>query len=224
MSTIVWYGTLLFCQDFTSGDLGNSTSVAGSVDSADLLKGSTSGSINSNNIHSSNSDLSYHDDDEEVGDDYAVDVSDYDDNDDFLYEDGEDDYLTIQSQFDNVDLPPGVEASLPWLKDPASSGKTSGTSTSSVPDLSESKKKASISDLAETNRMATTSVPGENKSQAASTSSSTVPAESSSNGEVEENEENGFIQKFKNFKQFDTVEDFSDHHYKGMGFSEQQVS
>ncbi|XP_039034951.1 putative ubiquitin-conjugating enzyme E2 38 [Hibiscus syriacus] len=46
--------------------------------------------------------------------DYADDVSDYGGNDDFLYED---DYSIMQSNFDNADLPPGVEVSIPWLKD-----------------------------------------------------------------------------------------------------------
>ncbi|CAK7323995.1 unnamed protein product, partial [Dovyalis caffra] len=193
----------------SSSDIGNSTSVAGSVDSAYRLRGSTSGSINSNNINGSNSDMSYHDDDEVGNDcgDYAE-GDDYDDNDDYLYEDDEDDYLTIQSQFDNVDLPPGVEASLPWLKEPASSANTtSNTSSSTIPSHSEGKFKT------------TTSCLSENK-QIASTSSSMVPAELSSNGEVEDNEEDSIMQKYRNFKQFDTVEDFSDHHYRGTGVSD----
>ena len=107
-------------------NLGNST-VLGSLDSVGPLKNSTSGSTNSNNLNSSNSDLSYHHHDEDGNgavdedtgffdeDDY---VSDYDDNDNFLYDDS---YVNMQTQFDNVDLPPGVEATLPWLKDPKSS-------------------------------------------------------------------------------------------------------
>ncbi|KAG8642466.1 hypothetical protein MANES_12G089256v8 [Manihot esculenta] len=184
--------------DVSSCDHGISTSIAGSLDSIDHIKSSTPEPINLNNINSSNSDLSYHED--EICDDdgdYVDDNSDYA-NDDYLYED---DYLAIQSQFDNVDLPPGVEASLPWMKDPAPSAiVNAGTSNSSIAGLFESKGKDTVLGSAETKRT----------------------AESSFNEEVIDNEENGIMHKFKNFKQFDTVEDFSDHHYSRMGFSGQQ--
>ncbi|XP_054808304.1 putative ubiquitin-conjugating enzyme E2 38 isoform X2 [Prosopis cineraria] len=57
------------------------------------------------------------DDDDDVDADDDVDEDntyDFYDNNDFTYED---DYTSMQDQFDSVDLPPGVEASLPWLKD-----------------------------------------------------------------------------------------------------------
>lgn len=134
-------------------------------------------------------------------DDYADDDYEYDDTD--MYED---DYATMQSQFDNVDLPPGVEAPLPWLKDIASSQDViSVTRTASISDLSESKGKATISDL------------GENKSKLASASHSTVPVESISD-EKDEKEESRVMANIQDFKQFDTVDDFSDHHYSRMGF------
>lgn len=196
----VWNLFLVSFQDVSSCDHGISTSIAGSLDSIDHIKSSTPEPINLNNINSSNSDLSYHED--EICDDdgdYVDDNSDYA-NDDYLYED---DYLAIQSQFDNVDLPPGVEASLPWMKDPAPSAiVNAGTSNSSIAGLFESKGKDTVLGSAETKRT----------------------AESSFNEEVIDNEENGIMHKFKNFKQFDTVEDFSDHHYSRMGFSGQQVS
>ncbi|KAJ6360862.1 hypothetical protein OIU77_004812 [Salix suchowensis] len=194
----------------SSSDLGNYTSVAGSLDSAYHPRDSTSGSTNSNNNNGSNSDMSYHDDDADGNDcdDYA-DGNDCDDLDEYLYyDDDEDDYLTIQSQFDNVDLPPGVEAPLPWLKEPAlSSNMISNTSTSIIPNHSKSK--------------ITTTTPclSENK-QIASTSSPMFLAESSSNGEVEDSEEKSTMQKYRNFKQFDNVEDFSDHHYRGTSVSD----
>ncbi|KAI4357615.1 hypothetical protein L6164_001554 [Bauhinia variegata] len=103
-------------EDALTGDHGNSISIGESSGSGDLCKISMSESSTSNNPNSSNSDLSCQDNDDLNGDvadedlDYA---SDYFDNDDFLYED---DYAIIQEQFDNVDLPPGVEATLPWLK------------------------------------------------------------------------------------------------------------
>ncbi|KAK9284363.1 hypothetical protein L1049_023534 [Liquidambar formosana] len=161
-------------EDALSSDLGNSTSVAGS-------------------------DFSYQDDDEDddAGDD-GDDASDYDDNDDFLYDD---DYLKVQSQFDNVDLPPGVEASLPWLNDPAPSGSMPATmNTSNLPSLQ-----------AQFDAVPTRV---ESKMKAPAASSSTVPE-----GEDKENE---VMRKFENFKPFDTVEDLSDHHYNGAGSSGEQ--
>ena len=218
-----WSKILLFTQNASSSDLGNYTSVAGSVDSAYHPRGSTSGSTNSNNNNGSNSDMSYHDD--EVGndcDDYA-DENDCDDLDGYLYYDDEDedDYSAIQSQFDNVDLPPGVEASLPWLKEPASSSNMiPNTSTSIIPNHtipSHTNHNHSES------KIMTTTCLSENK-WTASASSSMFPADSSSNGEVEDSGENNTMQKYRNFKQFDNVEDFSDHHYRGTGVSDLPVS
>ncbi|KAA8524387.1 hypothetical protein F0562_010822 [Nyssa sinensis] len=184
-------------------DLGNPTNVAGS----------TSASLNSDNLNSSNSDLSYHDDNDVV--DEGDEDSDYDDNDDYMDDDDDDEYLNMQSQFDNVDLPPGVEASVAWLKDPAPSAKFSaaarttaqtdavglsagvGMSTSLVPDIANSKNKA------------------------AAASSSTVFAALTSDGKEEEKEDD-FMKKFELFKQFDTVDHFSDHHFNNTGFSGQQ--
>ncbi|OMO99564.1 Ubiquitin-conjugating enzyme, E2 [Corchorus capsularis] len=169
---------------------GNSVSVAGSEDSNNPLKTSTSGSTDSHILNSSNSDLSYHNDDGD-SEDYADDCSDYGDNDDFLYE--EDDYSIMQSHFDNVDLPPGVEASIPWLKDPTPSGNLH-------PELGAS----------------TASSAAAIQVKAASTSASFVPIESESDQKEEGNKEDGIMQNFLNFKHFDVVDDFSDHHYNNM--------
>ncbi|KAL9457768.1 hypothetical protein AB3S75_006754 [Citrus x aurantiifolia] len=172
----------------------------------DHAKSSSSESIISKIPNSSNSELSYHDEDDNDDnygnmDDYADDDYEYDDTD--MYEDN---YATMQSQFDNVDLPPGVEASLPWLKDIASSQDvTSVSSTTSISDLSESKRKATISYL------------GESKSKLAFVSHSTASVESISD-EKEEKEESRVMANIQGFKQFDTVDDFSDHHYNRMGF------
>ncbi|PHT31127.1 hypothetical protein CQW23_27464 [Capsicum baccatum] len=63
------------------------------------------------------------------------DVSNYDDDDDYMsYEnDGDDecDYLTMQAQFDNADLPADAEAMVSWLNQPASSSKVSSQVSSS---------------------------------------------------------------------------------------------
>ncbi|XP_038713917.1 probable ubiquitin-conjugating enzyme E2 25 isoform X2 [Tripterygium wilfordii] len=202
--------------DVSASDIGNSTSITGSLDSVDPLKSSVTGSVNSNIVNSSNSDLSYHDNEEDANDtDDYVDEDDasYDDNDAYYYED---EYSMMQSQFDNVDLPPGVEASLPWLKD---NNITSATSTSTCPigsniktsgiATSESVKKAFVSNNPEDN--------GAIKLTEVLTGTSSVSAESSSNGQVQGNDTS---QKVQDFKQFDIVNDFSDHHFSGMGITE----
>lgn len=181
-------------------DLVNSATVAGP----------TSGSFNTDNI--SNSDLSYHEEDNNGDDDDDADaVDDGDDYDDYMFDndDDDDDYLTMQAQFDNVDLPPGVEASFSMLKDPTPSvniptsmsiydhsNAAAGTSAGLIPSLANSQDKAS-------------------------TSTSTVPVELPSVGK-ENKEREEVMRKFKDFKRFDTVDDFSDHHYNRVGYQGQQ--
>ncbi|KAM5578137.1 putative ubiquitin-conjugating enzyme E2 38 [Rosa sericea] len=182
-------------------DPGSSSSFAGSVDSFEPLK--SSGSINSNALKSSNDSSCIDDDEMKIEDDCDDDDDEYDfdDNDVYL---SDDDYLTMESQFDNVDLPPGVEASLPWLKDPSPSENTSST------------KKLTISDAPPV-----TGLPSAAGSSSASCSSA-VPSESSSSKNVHDINDDSLMQKFQQFKQFDVVEDFSDHHYSRMGFSDEQ--
>ncbi|XP_043703048.1 putative ubiquitin-conjugating enzyme E2 38 [Telopea speciosissima] len=83
---------------------------------------------------------------------------------------------SLQAQFDAMDLPPGVEASIPWLLDSSVTQKAT-----------------------------------------AGTSSSPVHSRSSSCCEVElveiDDEDDEVLKKYKDFKQFDTVEDYSDHYY-----------
>lgn len=173
-------------KDASVCDMENSVIISGSMDCIDPPNNSTWGTINSNNINSSNSDLSFHDEDEDC-DDYADDVSDYDYNDDFMYED---DYEAMQSHFDNVDLPPGVEASVPWLKDPAPTvNETSAPGSSTTPDAAESKKAAVLG--------------------SASSSRSLMPTESKKDDE-------SVMLKFQSFKQFDIVQNFKDHHYESI--------
>lgn len=202
---VVCFEILFSLQDASASDPGNST-VVGSLDSVDPLKSTTSGSINSNNLNSSTSDITYNGYDENgtgAGDDdggsYEDDdyVSDYDDNDDFLYDDG---YIGMQSQFDNVDLPPGIEVSLPWLNDSDSSANIPVSTRTLI-----------ISDLPES------------KMQAAAASSSIIPTESSSKEKEEENGD-AVMGDVLQFKQFDIGVDFSDHHYGRMGFSDEKVT
>lgn len=186
--------------------------MAKDFENSNILTGSTSESLNSDNLNGSNSDPSYHNDnDADDPVDEGDDVCDFDDNDDYIYEDDDDDYLSMQAQFDHVDLPPGVEASVSWLNDPAPSTNTpASTSTSSLSDAVGSSLKFIDHD--------------NSKNETAATSSSIVLAESSSAGKEQEGKESDVMGKFQSFKQFDTVDDFSDHHFNGMGFSGQQVS
>ncbi|GMH11064.1 hypothetical protein Nepgr_012905 [Nepenthes gracilis] len=180
--------------DFTN-DPGVSATVMVTVDSVNLLKSSISESNDSIDHNGSNSDISYHDDGNDDGDDFgsnADDASDYDDNTEYLYD--EDNYLKLQAQFDNVDLPPGVEASVPWMQHPGPSEiqpPYTGSSTSS-------------------------------NGKGSAASSSKVAAESTSNVEKEELMDD-VLRKLMYFKQFDVVEDFSDHHYVNEGFSGQEL-
>lgn len=180
---------LFFLQDALVSDPGNS-----SVGSNDPLKSSTSDLTELNGLNGSSSDLLDHDEDDVDEDsDYAGDEDDYlSDCDDFAYNDV---YASLQSQFDNVDLPPGVEASVPWLKDPSTSGKDSSTS-GNVP----ATKTLTISDF-----------PVSKREEAASCSLA-VHAELSSDNKVVDSEDD-VMQKYLQFKQFDVVNDFSDHHY-----------
>ncbi|KAL5997642.1 ubiquitin-conjugating enzyme [Asimina triloba] len=117
-------------------------------------------SIHSDLVANNNDDLAANNDD--IDEAYEDDENfDYDDNDDMDYDDYDDDidYLdyetNLDAQFDAVDLPAGVEASVPWLTDP------SQPSTSKAKDVRED--------------------------------------------DVEK--------KYKEFKHFDVVADYSDHYY-----------
>ncbi|KAI3964638.1 hypothetical protein MKX01_020455 [Papaver californicum] len=102
------------------------------------------------------------------GSDYEYDES-YHDGDFKLYDD---EAVALQAKFDAEDLPPGAEASVPWL----------------------------VEDHQPTDRTRPP-VP---------CSSSTVPKQFLTSGE----EDDEAILKFRSFKSFDTVVDFSDHHYR----------
>ncbi|KAL9261778.1 putative ubiquitin-conjugating enzyme E2 38 [Drosera capensis] len=101
------------------------------------------------------------------GDDFIVDDDDGKD-DDVVCDDG--DYLKLQARFDNVDLPPGVEASVSWMVDAAPSEVKSHSVASTSKASSDVKKEEEMDDV---------------------------------------------LRKLMYFKQFDIVEDFSDHHFAG---------
>lgn len=185
-------------------------------DTPDTVAGSTSGSTDSGNNNSSNSDISYHEDqnDGDDGLDDCDDMSNYDDDDeDYMYYDDEDDecdYLSMQAQLDNVDLPAGVEATVSWLNEPAPSSKVSSQGSSS-------------SHLAGAQTLNPTLPEHASSSfaQVPASSNSLVSGGSNSCGK-EEVTEDELMKKYQSFKHFDVVEDFSDHHYSNLGVKGQQ--
>lgn len=184
-------------------------------DNPDTVAGSTSGSTDSGNNNCSNSDIAYHEDqnDGDDGLDDCDDMSNYDDDEDYMYYDDEDnecDYLSMQAQFDNVDLPAGVEATVSWLNEPAPSSKVSSQASSS-------------SHLAGAQTLNPTLPEHASSSfaQVPASSNSFVSGGSNSCGK-EEVTEDELMKKYQSFKHFDVVEDFSDHHYSNLGVKGQQ--
>nr|GMC72797.1 putative ubiquitin-conjugating enzyme E2 38 [Ipomoea batatas] len=99
----------------------------------------------------------------------------------------------VQKQFDNVDLPPGVEAAVPWWKESDSTPASTDTVSSGV------------------------------ASQLCSSGSSSVGQSSTGNGNGNGKEEiSDIIRKYQEFKHFDTVDDCSDHHFNITPFQGQQ--
>ncbi|XP_027064822.1 putative ubiquitin-conjugating enzyme E2 38 [Coffea arabica] len=193
-------------EEAVTKDLNNFTSIGGSG----------SGSLSVENVNSSNSDLSYHDDGNDKQDAVDDDVSDYDDNDDYMFDDDDDDgdYLSMQAQFDNVDLPPGVEASVSWLQ-----ASSMSASIPTPPAVTTQFHTAAPSADAGSSSFVNLCP---HKNEISASSSSAVTVESSSNGKEKEESEDEIMRKYEAFKSFDTVEDFSDHHYTNMGFKGQQ--
>ncbi|KAJ6376375.1 hypothetical protein OIU76_025501 [Salix suchowensis] len=131
-----------------------------------------------------------------------------------------DEYSYLQSHFDNVDIPPGVEAPIPWLPDSDNNAKktangTNAFSTSnqmqsngggswSLKPTHASKKLSSGSDSSFHNPMDSMC----HASGVNLPSSWSIPTDCP--------------KKFQLFKRFDTVEDHSDHHYTSKGSSMKQ--
>lgn len=135
-------------------------------------------------------------------DDDALDEDDYNysDDDGYFYgeDDDHDDYASMQAQFDNVDLPPGVEASVSWMPKGVSN---SDAPASAVP--------AHLKCTDDTN----------------ASSSSSLCVESSSGVKEKVVEAYEVVAKrYEGFKNFDVVEDPSDHHYANSGFQGRQVT
>uniref|UniRef100_A0A7N0U4E9 E2 ubiquitin-conjugating enzyme n=1 Tax=Kalanchoe fedtschenkoi TaxID=63787 RepID=A0A7N0U4E9_KALFE len=156
-----------------------------------------------NSTRAADSDMSFHDD-EEDGDNFEDDGSDYygnddDYDDDYMYAEDDDKYSKMQSQFDNVDLPPGVEISLPWME--AAASKTVHDSSSSLSPVKVHS--GGVTTSAHVRKMEEVSA------------SSSIPAEV---GKQEE----AARERYEGFKRFDTVEEFNDHHYADAGLANMQ--
>ncbi|KAI7730646.1 hypothetical protein M8C21_029073 [Ambrosia artemisiifolia] len=120
-------------------------------------------------------------------------------------EDDEAHYLNMQAQFDNVDLPTGVEASFSWLDGP----HVTTTSVANLP--------------AETHEHEVPNIPHCKSNNIASSSTSVCPdIATSSAPEKEAATKEKLNVKLENFKLFDIVDDFSDHHFICDGFQGQQ--
>ncbi|KAK1405335.1 Ubiquitin-conjugating enzyme like [Heracleum sosnowskyi] len=200
------------------------------------IAGSSSATLNSASIHDSSADMSCHGDEnngDENDDDDGCYVSDYDDNDDYMFEndvdddenDNDDDYLNMQAQFDNVDLPPGVEASVSWIKNSTSMNVSKDSMVPPSGSGSGSEGKTSLALVSDMPNFIHKNI---------GSSSSTFHVGSSSDGKKEgvkehedalkdEAEKEGDVMKnYECFKRFDTVNDFVDHHYSAFGFGGQQ--
>ncbi|KZV46366.1 hypothetical protein F511_07918 [Dorcoceras hygrometricum] len=97
-------------QVFMEKNVINSTSIAASA----------CFSLNSENFNESDEDEDENEVDLDDEDDASVDdcnVFEYCSDKNYFYKDNDDDYSSMQAQFDNVDIPPGVEASVTWLKE-----------------------------------------------------------------------------------------------------------
>ncbi|KAI3718458.1 hypothetical protein L6452_19330 [Arctium lappa] len=172
-----------------------------------------------------NSDTSYHDDDNDGDDmvDEEDDAFDYEDDGDYMFENIEEDdeeanYLRMQAQFDNVDLPPGVEASFSWLKDPPPSTSATASLSNLAPMIPQV-----LSTGAEI--LENPGLPmSKGKDVACSSSAVLQNPVSSSAKNKEEVAEKELKKKLEEFKLFDTVDDVSDHHFSSTGFKGQQPS
>ena len=136
------------------------------------------------------------------------------DNDDYMFDNDNDeqDSLSTQAQFDNVDLPPGVEASASWLKDPA-------LCVNAPPSTSTSALSVAVGQNAGARTSSFLKIydPANSKIEVAATSTSMVLTESNADEKEQEVKEDEIQGKFQVFKRFDIVDYFSDHHFHRLG-------
>ncbi|XP_062011348.1 probable ubiquitin-conjugating enzyme E2 26 [Rosa rugosa] len=149
-----------------------------------------------------------------------------------------DEYAEMLAHFDKMDIPPGIEAPIPHflsLSDPSKSNINAVPGSSSsleaqmnvfspalglssswkLPQASSSKTKQSY--LQHQGRASNIPVGVELSKLHTQTQTNDVPAKQVSSMETDET-----IRKFKDFKQFDTVAEHSDHHYTNKSSSTMQ--
>ncbi|KAL3631419.1 Ubiquitin-conjugating enzyme E2, catalytic domain ues [Castilleja foliolosa] len=188
---------------------------------------------------------------DESGDDVDDDASSdlyYDEDDDTYYDDVlyEEEPATLESHFDHMDIPPGVEVSFPWLQgSPKNDKKVPSASTSThastklQSDLNSSDSLLALEHIQMTNLSTLwgDSVTGNgtdvgfmndgpftglahdpegNVISASRVETNSVPAEV-----VEQKNLVEVLRNFDQFKKFDVVEDYSDHHYAKNGSSDE---
>ncbi|XP_020098625.1 probable ubiquitin-conjugating enzyme E2 26 isoform X1 [Ananas comosus] len=140
-------------------------------------------------------------------DEYEYDEYNYDEDDDefYAYDDAyiEHDFnYSLAAKFDDLDLPPGVEATVPWLQKPFSEN-TSAIKPSGMMELMPSSVAGTIFTVMDVIPNNTTSKPVE-----------VMPSNSKSKPiEVMEVMDDEIDEKYRSFKQFDTVKDHSDHYF-----------
>lgn len=140
-------------------------------------------------------------------DEYEYDEYNYDEDDEefYAYDDAyiEHDFnYSLAAKFDDLDLPPGVEATVPWLQKPFSEN-TSAIKPSGMMELMPSSVAGTRFKVMNVIPNNTTSKPVE-----------VMPSNSKSKPiEVMEVMDDEIDEKYRSFKQFDTVKDHSDHYF-----------
>lgn len=146
--------------------------------------------------------MSYNEEEDDNCEDDGSDYYGHDDDYDYAFPDDNDNYDKMQSQFDNVDLPPGVEISLPWMD--------SATSKTAQPASSSSLSSVTL------HSGSTTSSDQVHNPKEVAASSSTISED--------ENLKEAARERYEGFKRFDIVEEFTDHHYSDAGLANVQVT
>ncbi|KAK9089269.1 hypothetical protein Scep_028351 [Stephania cephalantha] len=152
------------------------------------------------NEDSDNLDDKLYDDDDSYYEDGLIDEDDGLIDEDFS---SYDDTLSLQKQFDAADLPPDVEATIPWLDLFANSDlKSAATGSSSTSSSSNNKGKKGEGEITLQKRTRIYN----------SSASCTLMVPGTSNFPLECEDDD--LKNFETFKRFDTVKDFSDHQYR----------
>lgn len=183
-------------------DMVQTTNDAGSISESHII----------DNPINSNAESSSHDDEIDEYDgfdepDDGEDASDYE-SDDYVFDDeGPDEYSSLQAQFDNVDLPPGVEASVSWLQATTLQSDVAANGTPAA--------NGTVTSLQKT---------ANQKNEIIASSSSSAATRSGSHEKENLESADDFMEKYMHFKRFDVVEGISDHYYSNLGSQGHQPS